>query len=406
MPLESLLALQPTAMVNRIIDKILANTPLSSLSPGSATRALVEGITIETVGTNIIALNNIFGSYIPNAVGQNLEFIARMYGLTRRAAVESQVSAQDNVIRFFVANGTFGDINSALPFVIPTGTLITTGENRTFSSSRPLYRTTAPVTVLVGDSTVAVPALSVGTISSQSAPPNTLILHNFFGYTDSNLGLLQVTNDFAILTVPTESDQELRFRIQQERARLAAANFDAVQLAVLSVPGINRTVFELYTDGMGSFTTFIVGDKPFLANSLLNAVRAELDFVTAVGIRSFVEEIRYIGIEAAFEITFELLTTANEKTIAINQVRDAVRSGIAGQPTAELSRGDLERFALAANTKISLAKLTDLSVWRTSALDGTRYSTLMPEETLSIIPKSDQIIITEPIPEPFTVTEV
>ena len=407
MSLESLDIVNGQRVAQRIIKRVVDNTPISNLSPGSATRALVEALSFELAAIHSTVLTDILGTFLPNATGSNLDFIASIYGLRRNPPVRIETTTNDRAVRFYVRNGTFGDINSGVGFTIPAGARITLSDNITFSTNRPLYEVSNNVTVAFGDTQAFVPVQLVSKITITNARPGTLVKHDFFGYTESGKGLLQVSNDFGLATSSEETDTGLRFRIQERRKALASSNLDALRISVLNVPGVNEVVFNEYTDGAGSFTAYILGDVPFLTATIINEVQTQVNKSKAAGIHAFVEEVAYIGNTFNIGVTFEINTSANDKTAAITAAKRSMENllnlSVIG---SSMSRGDIIRAVFTASEFISRVAITDWFFWRTSQFNQTRFSTRLLNSTEEILPSSTQVLILEPVENSINIIEI
>lgn len=406
MALEGITTENRNAIVSRVLRNLVSNSPIAALTPGSATIALLEGLANEIASTTIESFNNILNSYLPNASGDMLDFIGKIYGLTRKGPQQIESSSSDTVMRFFVSNGTFGNINSGTGFTIPTGVKITVTGNTTFALASPVFVTTEAVLVSDGDTEAYVGVRSISDSGSRTISPKTATLHDFVGYTDANKRLLRVENRFSLSEVAGETDSNLRFRITQVQQTLATSNLAAVRLELLTHPQVNTVSISENTDGAGSFTAYILGNSPFLPQSQLDFLKSRVLIVKAAGIRAFVEEVEFIGLSMDIELTYETNTLQSDKAIAEIAVNNRITSFLGLRQIEEaISRADLIREALTASNKIKGVKIPNLLFWRTSKLEETRFSTLLKESQDEIIPKSNQVIILEPVVNAVNVTE-
>lgn len=350
----------------------LTSTGIRLTSPGSKARAFMDIIGDKLGEGEARNYSQIGQALLPYMTGDSLDFYGDIIGLPRIPRVDVSSSSLDGNFKFFVARGTFGNINNGQDIVIPSGTRIFTA-----SQTGPICVVATQVTLPAGASqqSFSVTALNPG--ESGNAPAGVFTRHNFTNYSDSRFGTLLVTNNFGLVGGRDEEDDDsYRFRINlklQSPAGSAEAN---IRLAVLGVPGVQDTVFEPLS---GTFNVYIYGISPVVPPSILQLCQAAVDGATAYPLKGGVVSPDLVGISLNTRATFAPTASDNDKqvalTAAITAAQDYINNLTVGQSLVinEIS----DRIRNADNRILDIGDpnkpLDDIFIWR-SRLDASRYS--------------------------------
>jgi len=205
-------------IVSDSLERLSAETNITQLAPGSKTRFLLDTAAQEQEGQHRIFDINLMQAFIKYADGKFLDFFGDMMNLPRHESTHAE--SEGGNFMFYVATGTFGDINNANDIRIPSGTTVQTvpydGTVITPGiESQPViqYNTTADVVCLAGQSFVYAPVRAVIEGLGSDVPRNVLNQHSFTNYTLNDLSKLKCTNRYAISNgEDRESDSSYRYR--------------------------------------------------------------------------------------------------------------------------------------------------------------------------------------------------
>jgi len=273
-----------------ILITAMRNTGVTTSSPGSKLRSVLEAIAVKLGTVSNQFEQNILQSYLDGAQGQYLDYIGQMMGIKRLGATPGGVDDIDKVLRFYRSD------NSTL-LTIPAGTIVSTQSG----SSGVTYKTIAQVELPAGSDgyEVYVSAVSNSTGSAQNTAKDTLIYHDL-----TDQPGLSVTNDTDIMVAQDlEGDSNFKFRIANQVFNAESANQTAVRMAALNVPGVADVTMLPFYRGVGTFDILIKATTPTVPESLLNAVREALFYKIAQGVSFDVRAPRETGISMSLNIT-------------------------------------------------------------------------------------------------------
>jgi len=296
-------------LITDSIEDLASRTNITRLSAGSIARALLEAINIRLEEIYNSFDINLARAFVSTAPGQYLDLIGILLGVTRESSVSANVDADTQVVKFYVDSGTFGDINA--------GNSIVVEQNRTLSTSPngggTLYRTIEQITLPASQSTTwcAVEAITPGEDSNIGS--NSLIYHNFTGYTQYTSETLKVTNIHQIASGKNlESDANFKFRITNRVLEGQAANQTALRLAALSTEGVADVIMIPRYRGIGTYGIIIKSITPIVSQSLIDAVTANVLAVAAYGDMPFIMGPREIGLSMTISVHYDARLSEEE----------------------------------------------------------------------------------------------
>ena len=219
-----------------------------------------------------------------NATGDALDAIGKSLGLPRLESKFAQVSAIESSLAFYVTSGTFGDINGSNPIVVPASTTILSEANENDLNERVVYKLDTQVTLPADQSVFFVAATCVtdGPIGNVGA--QVLRNHSFTNYIDSAANGLRVINFYPILNgTGRESDERYRSRLMGLARSLQTANYDAILLNSMTVPGVRTTSLARGYFGIGTGAVFVNGPEARSNNRMVAAVQQSIRSSTPPG---------------------------------------------------------------------------------------------------------------------------
>jgi len=293
------------------------NGQISLLSPGSIARALVENANIHLEGFYESLSVNHAMAFLSQATGPYLDLHAAMFGIRRRGPVAARIQQADNVLRFYVSDGTLaqrlpiaGNLNRGL---IPKGT-------RIWNEDSSIIFEVEEDTEIPGTATeyfVSARALSSGTGSNVGA----------FTLRNHDLGdaSIKVVNTVSIETGRSEeTDADLRARISARTLASQGANSTAIRFAALSVPGVADVIMDEFAFGAGSFKLVLVPQGNRVPVEAIQRVDDLVRAVVGFGTYFEVHEPKYLRFQVVVSLRYGRDTLEGEQFGVRTDVQDAI----------------------------------------------------------------------------------
>ena len=267
-------------LLNESLTALAAQTNITQLGPGSKARSLLEIINQRLAGAYQYLDQRLANSLLASATDIYLDFLGDLLACPRLENSYAWTDAGAQNVCFYVASGTFGDLNNGNSIVVPAGTTLFTQ-----SSDGDATKT---ITYQVTDNTILPANENLWYVSVQAALPGSLgaigsgalVNHSLLAYP----GLL-VKNLVSIANgQDRETDDSYRYRLSKRVTASAEANETAVRLACLSVPGVADVLINPYGLGAGSFEIFVISTSGRTSDALLDLVQHTIDQHQALGI--------------------------------------------------------------------------------------------------------------------------
>lgn len=141
----------------------------------------------------------------------------------------------------------------------------------------------------------------------------------------------------ALLRCQRNDDDDLVYkdRISKQTQNLATSNKIAVELAALSVEGVQDVLSTPFTKGTGSFTIFIITDSAVADQSIIDEVRQKVEETVAYGIKFNIEQPDLIEIELTVKLMFNTIASESDKITAITNAQKSLKQYIASRAIGE-----------------------------------------------------------------------
>ena len=318
------LDLQTEFITEQTLEQLAQRSNVNFLSPGAKVRLTLDIIN-DKLGIQARQFDvNTGQAFIRNANGQLLDFIGEVFGITRKAAKKPEVSKEEKNFYFYTLENTFGAINLNSDIVIPAGAV------KIYNTDSPgaqvvTYINTSVIVLPAGEQRVYFSAESEGLGSAANVGINSLNKHNFKGYSDSLNTTLAVTNESSITYgEDTESDDNFRFRIQQQAIAGESANASAIRLSLLSVPGVSDVVRIKYPRGIGTTDWLIKAVTPSVPSRLITICQNSIGETEAEGMENLAKAPVIVGLQLIFSMTYRSRLEEGIKT----QIKTEVRKNI------------------------------------------------------------------------------
>lgn len=143
-----------------------------------------------------------------------------------------------------------------------------------------------------------------------------------------NLITNEITGDI-IGGSPTETDEELRFRILQRLSNQSAATVTNLTSAISNVEGVNRTFIKSNDPTVGYLTVYIDSNDALVLEEVSSLIEAN----KAAGINYLIKPIRFVNLDIAVDISLRLTASLNTVEQSVRQIiNEYVTSLSLGQP--------------------------------------------------------------------------
>ena len=356
-----------------IKSRLETRTGLNNFAADSAVGVMTDALATAIVNNHNETVNAFEQMQISTASGDYLDQIAVSHGVTRYQPRKAYSVASERSMYFYVASGTFGDINSGNDIDLPAGTKVFPGDA---NESAILYETVESYTLPASANRVYCTVRAVSFGSTQNVGPRTLTSHSLTTYSG-----LYCSNKYAIVNGRgRENDQALRDRLSIYFKTLSQNNKSSLLMQTLGVPGvIDLAVIEGYY-GMGTCGVFVFGADGFSSTHLIRQVRTRAAEINTPGLRVIVAPGIQVAISFEIEVNIDAPLTSSETTLVRAGIKRAIMRYIsAGNTRREINLRDLRNFIIQENprllTILPKRTLTKESLFK-NVFIGRKYSGL------------------------------
>ena len=405
------LDLQTEFITEQTLKQLAQNTNVTFLSPGAKVRLILD-IMADKLGIQATQFDvNTGKAFIRNADGVLLDFIGEIFGQNRELSQKAEINKEEKNFRFFTLENSFGDINLGQDIVIPAGSvrIFNTDDS---SVTRVSYINTEQIILPAGEKAVYFSAEAEGFGSDYNVGSNTLTRHNFTGYADVVNNSLGVTNLSSITYgSDDETDENYRFRIQQQAIAGEAANYSAIRLGLLSVPGVSDAIRIEYPRGIGTADWLIKAVTPDVPSRLIETAQEAIDAVQGSGTENKANSPVVIGLQLLFGITYRGTLETKDKTQIKNEVRKNIINYVNNLDIGEkLVLDQIKRVILNSDNRIeSIGSLTSdqdfskINIYKRSPIsDSVVRRTIINDYRTKI---NERVIIETTITSPIVITD-
>lgn len=349
-------------------------TNITRLSAGSKARAILEAVGRRLKESYNTFDLNLARAFVSAATGQYLDLIGILLGVDREKASSASVSSEMEVQRFYVESGTFGDINGSADIYLPQATVISTEAN----GSGRTYRLLSGLLLSASDTEgyAAIEATLPG--SDANVGSNSLVFHDFTGYSDFDNNSLLTTNVFAIANGRDyESDANYRYRIVNRVLEGEAANVTAIRLAALSGAGVADIIVKRRYKGIGTFAVIIQSTTPTVSDALIANVRVKVEQVMSAGEYAYIMKPKEIGLTFRTTLYFKKKLTDDEMSTIESDLDEIVSTYVNSLNIAEdFSSNHLVSDMYSVSEDIDFGvpgkPLEEIYIYRDSRLEDNR----------------------------------
>ena len=314
------------SLTDNAIQELRSQTDITQLTPGGKARSLLEIINRELGTAYNTFSSDLLQAFSKNSTGDNLDLIGELFGVTKQKSTQNNIDLSNQLQKFYVDTGVFGDINLVnevgTSFTILSGTLIQTvpmvaGENAI------TYRVIDDVFCDAAESEAyaSIQSTDFGTLANVGA--GSLIQHNFEIYADYLNKSLKTTNiEGVAYATDLETDNNYLFRISNQTTAGETGNPVAVRMACLTVPGVSDVVLDAFSNGIGTGMVYVKGLVPVISESLIVAIKNKLSRTVSFGSYVDVKEPPLVGIEMVLGLNLNKRLSFTEEDALTKRVRD------------------------------------------------------------------------------------
>ena len=172
--------------------KLAERTNINLWTPDSTARTLSDTLSDAIVvdrNQMVVALEE---NQISTATGTNLDALAKTHGQTRLEPTKAYSDERERSVYFYVANGTFGDLNGGANIPLPAGTIISPSA---FGEREVSYVVKYGYTLYAGENKAYCTVESQSFGAGQNVGPQALTSHSL----QSSFPNLLCTNKYAIV---------------------------------------------------------------------------------------------------------------------------------------------------------------------------------------------------------------
>jgi uncharacterized phage protein gp47/JayE len=374
------------------------------VSNGSLARALLESYARHTNEAYQIFDLNLARAFVSGANGRFLDFIGELLGLERLGTAAAVSNAESKAVKFYVEEGIFGDINSASDITLPAGTIISTATD----AEGITYRTIVSTVLLASQSEAFLSVEAILPGASSNVGTGLLQFHDFTNYADSLNDTLKVINVGGIFTgQDIETDTNYRFRIARQVTAAEAGNLTAIRLAALSVPGVADIILTPWARGIGTYDVLIKSITPTINETLIDAVQAAINEVTARGNSGLARRPRETGMSFTIKITYRDQVTDDIKDNIEALVKDNLTNYVNGIDIGEefiineAVQRVMETDERIKDIGIPTKPFNDITIYRETKLQDNKIKQTL---LLNYATDDDERIVIEPsLAEPIII---
>ncbi len=322
----------PTTIFKGMRERLSRRTALTSFSPDSATRALLDGVVSEEASLREDMRSALKANQIGLAQGKDLDAIGgERY--KRLSPTYAEVRAVEENLTWYTST-TFGAINGGASFTIPAGTIVSITEAPA-GGATVRYELTSDCLCSSGSSTAYCSARALSMGASQNVRARSLNSHDFSSYTDYLSGSLKVTNAYPIENGrDVETDESYRYRLANYHTSLLGAVETKLKLRALEVPGVvNAKVIPGYY-GIGTAAVVVFGAEGESTTALVEKVQRQLES-SQTGSNKIMA---MAGVRVTMD--FEINVVVSESPTVAD--RQAITSGIRRSLHSRLAEADVE----------------------------------------------------------------
>jgi len=309
-------------IVNRLINRMTANSGVTDFTPGSNIRTMFESVGVFVEYLQFLVEETYRSFYIDTATTVDLDSRVNDFGMSRKVAKNATgiIKFQKNTPATSTFVITAGAQVSTEPDVFGNTISYTLDNDVTFVSGS--VEATGFITCLI------------------SGPEGNVASGTITNITSAIPGVDAIINESPVTDgASAETDEQLRGRVPIFINGLKRANEDAIKSAILAIDGITLVGLRENNPLPGYVTVYVSNESGQLTEQQLKDIKQAAENAAAFGIQTSVvtPSVEYITIELDAELDLD-----NYDVDIIKQsIRNAVDEFIRINPESEVQRYDI-----------------------------------------------------------------
>ncbi len=342
------------------LERLSQETNLTRVEEGSLLNRTVDVILAEVDAVENRTMEARTEANPVTSRGAYQELWGEFLGVERIAASRAYARAEDQVYRFYVESGTFGDLNDGQDIFLPQATTRIVGTNQLVTDiglqEFPLQYD------LLGDVTLPAAAseLYIGIVASQPGSDfnvgvGQLKDHSFIEYPTYPEKLLLGMNVMPIVNGEDEEDEETyAYKISRANHLRPESGISRMESEIDQIPGVSETFSRAGLSGSGTVDIFVDAESFIVPPALLSEANALSGAFQLSGVQVNIEPVRRVGFSLDSTVTFkpgvdEDTRRAIRQDLETKVLEEVIEVGRAGR----LDLDTLYRRLSLSNTEIS-----------------------------------------------------
>ncbi len=289
-------------------ERVRRRTNINLFDKDSKTQALIDVFSDQLLADRRDSISAFNATQISQASGDQLDRIGLSRGLPRLVESFATVARSEMSLAFYVATGTFGDVNGGASITVPKGTRVTSSALQNDLAKVITYVLTEDCLCLNTETVAYASARAEASGSEFNVGASVLRSHDFSNYLDKTG--LQVINFYSILSGRRrETDDQYRFRLSQFYTTVASSNETKAKLVALSIPGVLDSKVISGHFGIGTAALVVLGTEFQSSTALVNAVQASVNAASLPGVK--VTAVPAVNALVDIEVTLKSTRTLN-----------------------------------------------------------------------------------------------
>ncbi len=345
-------------VVIEALEKVQQNTEITSLSPGSIARSLVESVGSQIGDFYDIMDYNLTQTVVTTASGEALNRLGALYNIERKRVSDvARIDKQLGSFMFYIA----APYGSAI--VIPTGTNVYTSPTG-YLGRRFSFSTTAEVTIPAGRTRAYASIQPNFSDTSFAVGKDKLRVHDFEspgGVTVLCTNLKSISAQFAF-----ETDEDFRVRIMKGIRLSSGGTEDTIRFTGLQQEGVRDIRIRQAPYGMGSFEAIVVPERSINVDEVVTRAGVAMQAVKAVGTRMYVKRPVYLSLDMTYSLVSVAGSTAEQRQRSQTAISRYLNSLLPGSQLVynELMRTIMDSSELVRDVVVTRFAINGVEVLR------------------------------------------
>jgi len=394
--------------------KFLTDTLVTRVQEDSKAGALIDAVLSE-LGHIRTAASERFDQLDPEtAEGVSLDLWLDLFGLTKQDAEVAYVSEADEVVRMYVDEGTFGDLNSGADIVLSADSFVTFGEKKAVLDNA-IERREVEFTLLndkilpSADAEAWLSLIAVDEGQAYNITTRQLNKHNFVDYVANPNRVLRIENVEAIVNgEDAEDDETARSRLLRAHFSRVSTIEDTIVNLATTTPGVSEAFILSTYSGPGNLDIFIDTEAFSVPVSLVTQVADRIGYISIPGTIIRTRPVERVGVALSVEVKTKVLLDQVEQKSLSDFMRARIYDSLlfSGVGT-EIDFLELHLALQLLDSRIArvgteVLPYSSLTIYREGV--GARVGSAWDPNIILPIENYQRVFVEDPISDPIQIT--